>query len=466
MSHLSGKFFSAIGVLISACVLVLAPVDRAMAFDLNDALDVMGTLSTLAPPADSPDPGPPSTFTLGHSKPVVAKPRVVPIAGLPPRGETRFAKDEVLVETKLGISNADLLSIGTRYRLRLVESQDLTLLPSSVHLYIILDGRTVRAVITALAADRRVRSAQPNYDYQLLQQTADAAQLPQYAIELLHLTDVHQQTTGAAVRVGVLDTGLPLSSGELGSTIVARFDPIGPIDHDDISHGTAIAGIIAARGKLVGVAPGAEIVSARAFTTDTEGTPPASTSYVLLQGLDWLANQQTRIVNMSFAGPKDPLFLRELDKAHDQGIIVIAAAGNDGPKAGPDYPAAEPDTIAVTAIDDREKLFSAANQGTYVAVAAPGVDILVAAPDDSVATMSGTSMAAAHLSGIAALLLQQNPALTVDDFRHLIMTTADDLGPKGVDPQFGAGLANPEEALTQLGAGAAATLTKSPASRP
>jgi 2',3'-cyclic-nucleotide 2'-phosphodiesterase (5'-nucleotidase family) len=69
-----------------------------------------------------------------------------------------------------------------------------------VHLYIILDGRTVQAVITALAGDRRVKSAQPNYDYQLLQQTADTAPLPQYAVDLLHLNDVHQHTTGATVR--------------------------------------------------------------------------------------------------------------------------------------------------------------------------------------------------------------------------------------------------------------------------
>ena len=432
-----------------AAALSLAAAAPAAAFDLEDALGVAGALATMAPhnpPAPPPAAAPPAA---GKPKPVAKPGASASIPGLPPRGETRFAINEVLVETKTGLSAADLAAIGRRNRLTLAQSADIALLGTSVHRYLIADKRTVRVVIIALAADRSVIFAQPNYGYSLEQQGASATPLPQYSVDLLHLGAAHAIATGAAIQVGVLDTGIADGNAELADSITDRNDPIGPVTGDDISHGTAIAGIIAAHGQMVGVAPAVAIVSSRAFTS-VNGAAPGSTSFILLQGLDWLAGKNVRIVNMSFAGPKDPLFLTEIGKAHGKQILIVAAAGNDGPKAAPDYPAADPNVVGVTAIDEREQLLGAANRGSYVALAAPGVDILVAQPDGGYGTSSGTSMAAAHISGIAALLLQRDPSLGPDKLRQIMVATAQDLGPKGVDPQFGAGLADPEKALQGL----------------
>ena len=101
---------------------------------------------------------------------------------------------------------------------------------------------------------------------------------------------------------------------------------------------------------------------------------------------------------MSFAGPYDPMLQLAMKKAHDKGIVLIAAAGNMGPKSPPLYPAADPNVIAVTAIDRNDRLFAGANQGPHIAVAAPGVEIIEPAPNASYQVTTGTSVAAAHVS--------------------------------------------------------------------
>jgi subtilisin family serine protease len=137
-----------------------------------------------------------------------------------------------------------------------------------------------------------------------------------------------------------------------------------------------------------------------------------------------------------------------LAKANQKGMILIAAAGNAGPRSPPLFPAADPNVIAVTATDSDDAIFSGANRGDHIAVAAPGVDILAPAPDGTYQFTTGTSVAAAEVSGVVALLLERNPALTSADVRRILMATAKDLGPKGRDRDFGAGLVNALQAVT------------------
>jgi subtilisin family serine protease len=127
---------------------------------------------------------------------------------------------------------------------------------------------------------------------------------------------------------------------------------------------------------------------------------------------------------------------------------MVAAAGNAGPKSAPLYPAANPDVIAVSGTDAQDRLFSASNRGGYIAVAAPGVDIFLPAPDDKYQMTSGTSFSAAFVSGIAALVLERNPALRPDDVRAIVMKTARDLGTPGRDDLFGAGEADAYAAVS------------------
>jgi subtilisin family serine protease len=150
---------------------------------------------------------------------------------------------------------------------------------------------------------------------------------------------------------------------------------------------------------------------------------------------------------MSFAGPYDPMLQLAMKKAHEKGIVLIAAAGNMGPKSPPLYPAADPHVIAVTATDESDKLFAQANQGPHVAVAAPGVNILEPAPNAGYQLTTGTSVAAAHVSGVAALLLERNPSLDPTAVHEILTLSAKKAGAASRDDQLGWGLIDPAQAL-------------------
>jgi subtilisin family serine protease len=155
---------------------------------------------------------------------------------------------------------------------------------------------------------------------------------------------------------------------------------------------------------------------------------------------------------MSFAGPRDPSLERVIKAAREKGVVLIAAAGNAGPKSPPLYPGADPNVIGVTATDIKNNVFRQANRGTQLSVAAPGVEILAAAPDEGYQMSTGTSIATAHVSGVVALMLERDPTLTPADVRRILEATATDLGPRGKDGQYGWGLVNPRKALEAVNA--------------
>jgi subtilisin family serine protease len=201
-----------------------------------------------------------------------------------------------------------------------------------------------------------------------------------------------------------------------------------------------------------------------AFSTSV--ATPESTTFNILKGINWAVGQGTRVINMSFAGPKDPSLERALKAASDRNTVLIAAAGNAGPKSPPLYPGADPNVIAVTATDIDNKLFPGANRGKYISVAAPGVDILVPAPENTYQITTGTSVAAAEVSGIVALLLERNPKLTPADIRRILQASARRLGAGERDDNFGSGLIDPLKALQMADPRTAATTpTPAPALR-
>jgi subtilisin family serine protease len=313
------------------------------------------------------------------------------------------------------------------------------------------DNRNVRDVIRQLGNDPAVRSVQPNYAFTLQQQpsqasltTAVGGDAAQYAIGKLRLPQAHNITRGDKVLVAVIDSGVDRRHPELRGVVSDSFDALGG-DEPPHAHGTGIAGTIAARARLMGVAPAASIIAIRAFGATDKGAE--STSFLILKSIDYAVEQGARVINMSFAGPHDPAIQRLLAAARAKGVVLIAAAGNAGPSSPPLFPAADPNVIAVTATDSEDRLFSASNRGRHIAIAAPGVDILVPAPGASYQIQSGTSFAAAHVSGVAALLLERRPDLTPDAVRKILISTARDLGPRGRDDQFGAGLADAFNAI-------------------
>ena len=381
---------------------------------------------------------------------------------VPPAGERRFVPDEVLLKISMAASPRAVDDIARRYRLTRLDMQDFALTRHRLARLRIDDGRSAGTVIRSLQADARVLGAQPNYLY-VIQQGAAAAAAPdpaQYFLTKLRLPEAHALAKGERVLVAVVDTPIDAAHPDLAGVIEASFDATGTADKPH-AHGTGIASVIAAHGKLTGAAPGVRILAAHAFkSAASSGT---GTSLDILKGLDWAGKSKANVVNMSFAGPADAELQAMLKALRANGAILIAAVGNAGPKSPPLYPAADPNVIAVTATDIEDKPFARANRGTHIAVAAPGVNILAAAPDGGYQMPSGTSFAAAQISGIAALLLERNPTLDAASIRRILMGTARDLGPPGHDEQFGSGLA---DALAAVNAAAPKSSDASAAAAP
>jgi len=371
-------------------------------------------------------------------------------SGAPPANERRLVPDEVVIEIANSVSAQQIDALQRRHRLARIETQTFQLTGTTLYRWRIPDRRSVAAVVRELEADRVVASAQPNYLFTLQQNEASSGDKSegdpaQYELAKLHLPQAHTLAKGDGVLVAVIDSAIDANHPELVGSISDSFDALSSSSAPH-QHGTAIAGLIAAHGKLMGSAPDAKILAVRAF--DPSDTGAQGTTFNILKGIDWAAAHGARIINMSFAGPADPAIHRSLEAAHKKGIVLVAAAGNSGAKSPPLYPAADPNVIAVSATDSTDKLFEQSSRGRHIALTAPGAQILVAALDGGYEVSSGTSYSAAEVSGIVALVLQRRPALSPDNVRSILRATAKDLGPKGPDDMFGAGLADAYGAIT------------------
>jgi hypothetical protein len=359
----------------------------------------------------------------------------------------RTVAGELVAEIDGALSDAQADELARRHGLARLQSQYFPLVSATIGLFRISGRRSFEAVSREFGADPSVRSVQPNYRYVLQDQAAALTEgdPAQYANAKLRLPQAHTLANGAGVLIAVIDSGIDASHPELANAIAERFDALDSREGPH-AHGTGIAGAIAAHARLMGGAPAARILAIRAFGDAPEGAE--STSYVVLKSLDYAAAHGAQIVNMSFAGPRDRLVERGVAAVAARGIVMVAAAGNAGPKSPPLFPAANAAVIAVSATDARDRLLPASNRGSYIALAAPGVDILLPVPDGKYQMMSGTSFSAAYVSSLAALLLQRNPALRPGEVRAILTRTARDLGPPGRDDLFGAGEADAYAAVS------------------
>jgi subtilisin family serine protease len=351
-----------------------------------------------------------------------------------------FVPDEVLLILPLGNSAQSEEQIAARYNLNILQRLDFTLLASRIVRCRIPDGRSVSAVLLALQGDGQINAAQPNYYYR--RQAAGSAPFSsgiQYALEKLQVDAAHTLATGRGALIAVVDTGIDKRHPDLVAAVEASFDATDGAPAPDDPHGTAIAGIIAAHGAIQGVAPDAKVLDVRVFEAGADGAGPFANTMFLLRGLQWADEHGARILNLSLAGPRDDLTGLAIAALARKNIVIVAAAGNAGASAPSAYPAAFDDVIAVTATDLRDALYAAANHGMYIAVAAPGVDVIAPAFDETYQMNSGTSFAAAHVSGVIALMLERGAKTSIRDIRAVLQSAAKDLGPPGIDEQFGAG---------------------------
>jgi subtilisin family serine protease len=367
---------------------------------------------------------------------------------------SRTVAGELVAELDSSLSEAQADELARRHRLERIASQEFPLIGSTIGLFRIVDRRPVEIASREFAAESSVRSVQLNFRYLLQQQKAALTEgdPAQYANVKLRLPQAHTLAQGANVTIAVIDSGIDAKHPELVNAVADSFDALGSKEGPHV-HGTGIAGAIVAHARLMGSAPQARILGIRAFGAAPNGAQ--STSFVILKALNYAAEHGAQIINMSFAGPKDPLIERGIAATAARGILMVAASGNAGAKSPPLYPAANADVIAVSATDAQDKLFSAANRGGHIAITAPGVDIFLPAPDEKYQITSGTSFSAAYISGVAALMLERNPALKPGEVRAILMKTARDLGAPGRDDLFGAGAADGFAAVTAVDASSA-----------
>lgn len=352
--------------------------------------------------------------------------------------------NELVAEIDGSLSEEQVRVLAQRHGMTLVESQNLPLIGATIGLFRITDGRPLDAARRSFAADGGVRGVQFNWKY-FLQGPPSEGDPAQYAVSKLKLPQAHKLAHGMNVTIAVIDSGIDANHPELANSIADSFDALGSKEGAHV-HGTGIAGAIAAHGRLMGSAPEARIIAIRAFGSAPGGAE--SSSYIIIKSLNYAVLHGAQIINMSFAGPKDMLIERGIAATAARDVVLVAAAGNAGPKSPPLFPAANPNVIAVSGTDAQDRLFTASNRGVHIALAAPGTDIFLPAPDQKYQMTSGTSFSAAYVSGIAALLLERNPTLKPNEVRAILTTTARDLGAPGKDDQFGYGQADAFAATT------------------
>lgn len=275
----------------------------------------------------------------------------------------------------------------------------------------------------------------------------------------------------AAVTVAVVDSGLSMTHPEFAGRIVPGYDFVNADadPSDDQGHGTHVAGIIAAAMDnsegLTGVAPEVRIMPVKVLSAMNTGAWAD-----IAAGIVWAADQGAQIINLSLGGPVDDIVLLDaVQYAAGKGALIVAAAGNV-PDGGPFYPASYAEVLAVGATDSADVRWTSCNYGDYLDVAAPGDSIWstswTAANPVTYTLKTGTSMAAAYVSGLAALALSVNSSLGAGDLRAIIQQTADDLGTTGWDPLYGAGRIDAGAALNGAGSWVRATATPAPTITP
>ncbi len=233
-----------------------------------------------------------------------------------------------------------------------------------------------------------------------------AEELP-WGIGRINAEPAWQTTEGLAIKVAVMDTGIDLDHPDLINNIKGQVNTINPLKsgNDDNGHGTHVAGTIAAVNNeigVVGVGPQIYLYAVKVLSKTGSGWLSD-----LIEGLGWCIDNKMQVVNMSLGAPSDNLsFHAAIKNAYDAGIVLVAAAGNNGTSGGAvDYPGKYPETIAVSAVDQNNNLAYFSSFGPEVDLAAPGVGIKSTYYDGYYKLLNGTSMATPHVTGAAALVL-------------------------------------------------------------
>ncbi|WP_026313413.1 S8 family peptidase [Actinomadura flavalba] len=301
------------------------------------------------------------------------------------------------------------------------------------------------APVAQAAPPQQCRPERGNVSRQMLDENPDL----RWWQQVINLSAAHETATGKGVRVAVVDSGVNYVNPQLRGQVLKGADVSATNAYDCIGHGTAVAGLIAAKrgvSPFYGVAPEAKIIPVK-FAASAQ----ANDSGLAAKGIDAAVRLGADVINISTQSiSDDPRLRTAVQKALEKNIPVVAAAGNldveNGQVPEPMYPGAYPGVITVGAVDASGKITTFSNPKTPVTVIAPGIGVVTTSADGVWISKDGTSFATPIVAGVVALMKQAHPELTPAQIKTRLERTAD--GGKGAGS--GAGMVNPSEAVNAV----------------
>jgi type VII secretion-associated serine protease mycosin len=274
---------------------------------------------------------------------------------------------------------------------------------------------------------------------------ADATRDSQWHLAFLQVSEAAKLSQGHGVTVAVVDTGVDATHPDLAGAVLAGFDPSGPGDarSDLDGHGTAMAGLIAARGRpnsvgAIGIAPMANILPIRAGGSAEVLSPRA---------IDLAVQHGAKVLCIAIARSGSVELENSIRRAQHADVVVIAGAGNY-PSVGIQAPAKYAGVVAAVGVDRNGRRAGISVTGPEAVLAAPAVATVSTIPGGKYSAGTGTSDATAIIAGVAALVRSKFPQLSAREVIHRMTATAIDKGKPGRDEEYGYGIVNPVGALT------------------
>lgn len=304
-------------------------------------------------------------------------------------------------------------------------------------------------LITRLNNAPGVVYAEPNRERQVLRVPNDEGVDRQWSLAVIQAFDAWSITTGSDIIIAILDTGVSPSHPDLRGRVLAGFDFVNNDDdpRDDDGHGTFTAGVAGAEGDngigVAGICWRCRILPVKVLNRRGRGSDAA-----IAAGIRFAADRGARIISMSFGGPDDSRVLREaVAYALERDVLLVAASGNGQAEGNlPNYPAAYPGVVAVSATGPDDAITNFSTTGDFVALAAPGAGVWSTlwrrTIGDTYGFADGTSAACPHVAGAAALVWTVRPELSARQVAEVLMLGADDRGAPGKDPAYGYGRLN------------------------
>ncbi len=317
-----------------------------------------------------------------------------------------------------------LTQLAHEHDLRRVEGWPIQSLDVYCEVLTVPEGRDVAEVIAALNRDPRVDLAQRMnlFDTQAARYDDPYLDL-QSAATAMEVESAHELATGRGVSIAIIDSAVDGDHPDLRGRVRLARNLVAehPLNRDGEIHGTAIAGIIASavnnREGIIGVAPDVSITALRAcWAVGDNGLAARCSSFSLAQALEVALELQPNVINLSLAGPDDPLLSRLLDRVIERGIVVVAAHPTT-PESSHAFPSSHPHVLTA------HSSLVAVNSDSPYTLAAPANEVLTTTPGAGYAFLSGNSLAAAHTTGVVALLMERQPDLDAERIAAILTAT-------------------------------------------